>query len=151
MNKKYYWYAVYICALVIGCASSLYFGKPYVPDRYKNYIFPYENYEMAAYGDIALYEKVVKERQEQTPSHPDYFDLSIEIARLKNYTPAYYNAYRALHDLYKYNHFTMGDKVKRLMYSYLQVAIEKKDKRITEDDLKGYRTEFPDGLKMGTK
>ena len=148
MNKKYYWYAIYICALIIGCACSMYLQEPIIPKKYKNYVFPYKDYTMASYGDIALYEKVVKERQENTPSHPDYFDLSIEIARLKNYTPAYYNAYRALHDLYKYNHFTMGDKVKRLMYSYLQLAIEKKDNRITEDDLRNYQAAFPNGISI---
>ncbi len=149
VNKKYCWYAIYLCAYIIGCAISMHLQKPYIPERYKKYVFPYKDYTMALYGDIALYEKVVKERQEKTPSHPDYFDLSIDIARLKNYTPAYYNAYRALNDLYKYNHFMMGDKVKRLMYSYLQLAIEKKDKRITEEDLKGYRTNFPDGIIIG--
>ena len=148
VNNKYCWYTIYFCALIIGCVSSMYIRKPIIPERYKNYVFPYKDYTMASYGDIALYEKVVKERQENTPSHPDYFDLSIEIARLKDYPPAYYNAYRALRDLYEYNHFTMGDKVKRLMYAYLQLAIERNDKRITKADLVNYRNEFPNGIKI---
>ena len=150
INKKYCWYATYLCALIIGCVISMNLQEPDIPRKYKNYIFPYKKYVEAVYGNIALYEIVVKERQEKTPSHPDYFDLSIDIARLKNYTPAYYNAYRALNDLYKYNHFTMGDKVKKLMYSYLQLAIEKKDQRVTEDDLNRYRLEFPNGIITGT-
>ena len=143
VNKKYCWYTIYLCALIIGCISSMYRQKTVIPEKYKKYVFPYKAYTMALYGDTTLYEKVVKERQEKTPSHPDYFDLSIKIARSENYTPAYYNAYCALNDLYKYNHFTMGDKVKRLMYSYLQLAIDNKDHRVTKVDLKNYQQEFP--------
>ena len=146
INNKYSWYAIYLCAFIIGCAISMHLQKPYIPERYKKYVFPYRDYTKAIYGDIASYEEIVKERQVKTPSHPDYFDLSLRIARLKNYTPAYYNAYRALNDLYKYNHFTMGAKVKKLTYSYLQLAIEKKDQRVTEDDLKRYQLEFPNGI-----
>ena len=145
MNKKHWWYIIYAVALVIGIVCSARQQKAVVPERYKKYIFPYHDYTMAIYGDIPLYEKVVKERQEETPSHPDYFDLSIEVARRTDYAPTYYNAYRALSDLYEYNHFEMGDKVKRLMYGYLQLAIEKEDKRVTEKDLKGFYSAFPDG------
>ena len=147
VNKKYCWYTIYLCALITGCTCSMYRQKNVIPEKYKKYVFPYKDYTMALYGDTALYEKVVKERQEKTPSHPDYFDLSINIARLENYTPAYYNAYRALNDLYKYNHLTMGDKVKRLMYSYLQLAIDNKDHRVTKVDLKNYQQEFPKRIK----
>jgi len=142
MNKKHLWYIVYLVALVVGFVWSAQSQKPVVPEKYKNYVFPYHDYTMAMYGDIPLYEKVVKERQEKTPSHPDYFDLSIEVARRTGYAPAYYNAYRALRDLYEYNHFEMGDNVKRLMYGYLQLAIEKEDKRITEKDLKDFNSAY---------
>ena len=143
--SKTHWIVAYIGALVIGCACRIYTKKPEIPKKYNNYVFPYHDYTMASYGDTALYEKVVRERRAKTPSHPDYLDLSIRIAGKYGYTPGYYNAYLAIHDLYKYNHFQMGDKVKRLMYGYLQLAIEHKDKRVTDADLKGFHAAFPDG------
>ena len=42
----------------------------------------------------------------------------------------------------------MGDKVKRLMYSYLQLAIENNDNHVTKEDLKRYYNEFPKGLSI---
>lgn len=143
--SKTHWIVAYIGALVIGCACRIYTKKPDIPKKYSNYVFPYHDYTMAYYGDTALYEKVVRERRTKTPSHPDYLDLSIWMAGRYGHTSGYYNAYLALHDLYTYNHFQMGDKVKRLMYSYLQLAIEHKDKRVTDADLKGFYAAFPDG------
>ena len=145
MKKNNHWIIIFATAFVIGCACSIMMQKLVVLEKHNKYIFPYEDYTMASYGNITLYEKVVKERQEKTPSHPDYFDLSIEVGGCEDYVPSYYNAYRALRDLYDYNHFKMGEKVKRLMYGYLQLAIEKKDKRITKKDLKGFYSAFPDG------
>lgn len=145
MSKKSLWIITYLGALVIGCACRVYTEKPVVPEKYNNYVFPYHDYTMATYGDTALYEKVVRERRTKTPSHPDYFDLSIKMAGKYGHTSGYYNAYLALHDLYEYNHFQMGDKVKRLMYSYLQLAIEHKEKRVSEADLKGFHAAFPNG------
>ena len=42
----------------------------------------------------------------------------------------------------------MGDPVKRLMYSYLQLAIESKDTRVTKEDLKEYYYEFPNKISI---
>ena len=135
----------YIGAFLIGCVCRMYTKKPEVPPKYFNYVFPYDDYSAAQWGDTLKYEKVVKERRTKTPSHPDYLDLSILMVGQYGYKPGFYYAYLAIHDLYKYNHFKMGDKVQRLMYSYLQLAIEQKDKRITQEDLKGFYSAFPDG------
>lgn len=145
MSRKGLWIIAYIGALMIGFICGGYTNKPVVPKKYSNYVFPYHDYVMASYGDTILYKNVVRERKSKTPSHPDYLDLSILIATKYGHTSGYYNAYLALHDLYAYNHFHMGDKVKRLMYSYLQLAIEHKDKRVTDADLKGFHAAFPDG------
>ena len=146
MNKKYISYLVFICTPIIGfiCGFCLFESK--MDEKYYNYVYPYENYELAWYGDTVKYNIVVEERRTKTPSHPDYLDLSLIMACKYHYLPAYYNAYLALHDLYKYNHFEMGDDVKRLMYSYLQLAIESNDSRVTKDDVRNYRMAFPEGI-----
>lgn len=141
-NKKYIWIFTYLCFMMVGFLCGFFLYEPDSYKRLNNYIHPYHEYSYVDLtGDTTLYNKIVEDRRKKTPSHPDYFDLSISIAAKFDYAPGYYNAYLALHDLYKYNHFTMGKNVRRLMYSYLQLAIENKDSRVTEDDLRSYREE----------
>ena len=147
MNKKHNWLFVYLCIMATGFLCGFYIPEPDSYKKCNSYVHPYRDYSsVLTYGDTAKYHKIVEDRRTNTPSHPDYFDLSILIAAKFGYTPGYYNAYLALHDLYKYNHYTMGNNVKRLMYSYLQLAIVNKDQRVTEYDLRNYQTEFPDGI-----
>ena len=149
MKKKYTWLIEYLCVVFVGFLCGLFLYAPKVYKKYHNYVHPYADYASAVcFGDTVKYNNIVKERRIKTPSHPDYFDLSIKMAGKFGYTPAYYNAYLALHDLYEYNHFKMGDDVKRLMYSYLQLAIENKDSRITENDILNYQKEFPNGIAL---
>ena len=149
MNKKIIWTFACFCVAMIGFFCGFYLYKSDSHRKYDNYIHPYREYSSVLLcGDTVLYNNIVKERRIKTPSHPDYFDLSIKMAGKFGYTPAYYNAYLALHDLYEYNHFKMGDDVKRLMYSYLQLAIENKDCRITENDILNYQKEFPNGIAL---
>ncbi len=146
MNKKHVWLLAYFGIAMIGFLSGFYLYEPNSRNSSHNYIHPYREYSsVLTYGDTSTYNKIVKDRREKTPSHPDYFDLSVLIAAKFGYTAGYYNAYLALRDLYKYNHFTMGDNVKRLMFGYLQLAIDNKDPHITPNDLKSYQTEFPEG------
>ena len=135
-----------ICTTIIGIICGFYLSDSKMDKKYYNYVHPYKDYYRAMWGDTIMYKRIVEERRTKTPSHPDFLDLSIMIAAEYGYLPAYYNAYLALHDLYKYNHFEMSDNVKCLMYSYLQLAIESNDSRITNDDLKCYHAEFPDGI-----
>jgi hypothetical protein len=110
-------------------------------------VHPYNDYSwVSTCGDTVLYKKIVAERMARTPSHPDYLDLSIKMAGKFGYTPAYYNSYIAIDNLYEYNNLRMGDKVKRLMYSYLQLAIDNNDNHVTKEDLKRYYNEYPKGL-----
>ena len=143
INRSLFYCGVVIISFVLGFC----FSESKVDKKYSNYIHPYSDYSTAySFGDTVKYNKIVEERRSKTPSHPDYFDLSVMMAAEYGYLPAYYNTYLALHDLYKYNHFEMSDNVKCLMYSYLQLAIESNDSRITNDDLKCYHAEFPDGI-----
>ena len=142
---------IVICLFITiaGFVCGYYIYRPDV-DMSKKYVHPYKDYSWASTcGDTVLYKKIVAERMERTPSHPDYLDLSIKMASKFGYTPAYYNAYIAIDNLYKYNNLRMGDKVKRLMYSYLQLAIEHNDNHVTKEDLKRYYNEYPEGLSIG--
>ena len=141
---------IVICLFITaaGFICGYYIYKPDV-DKSKNYLHPYKDYSwVSTCGDTVLYKKIVAERMERTPSHPDYLDLSIKMAGVFGYTPAYYNAYMAIDNLYKYNNLRMGDKVKRLMYSYLQLAIENNDNHVTKEDLKRNYNEYPKGLSI---
>lgn len=141
---------IVICLFITiaGFLCGYYIYRPDV-DESKNYIHPYNDYSRVSMsGDTVLYKKIVTERMEKTPSHPDYLDLSIKMAGMTGYTPAYYNTYIAIDNLYKYNNLKMGDEVKRLMYSYLQLAIDHNDNHVTKDDLKRYYNEYPDGLSI---
>ena len=147
MSKKRFYNLACLLVPIIGfvCGFCLFESK--MDKKYYNYVYPYEEYSSAmSFGDTVSYNNVVAERREKTPSHPDYFDLSVIIAGSFDYRLGYYNAYLALHDLYKYNHFKMGEDVKRLMYGYLQLAIESRDYRVTGDDIKAYHSVFPNGL-----
>lgn len=137
----------YCGVVIISFVLGFCFSESKMDKKYSNYVHPYHDYSIVyCYGDTVKYNKIVEERRIKTPSHPDFFDLSVMMAAEYGYLPAYYNAYLALHDLYKYNHFEMSDNVKCLMYSYLQLAIESNDSRITSDDLKNYYVEYPKGL-----
>lgn len=149
MNRHYIEIFISICIAVAGFLCGFFFYEPIASNRYSKFVHPYNDYSsVMAFGDTALYNKIVKERRTLTPSHPDYLDLSISIACRYKYTPGYYNAYLAINDLYGYNNFKMGKNVKRLMYSYLQLAIQCKDNRITTDDLDCYYAEYPQGIEI---
>lgn len=150
MNKIFLQIVICLFITMAGFFCGYYIYKPHDAKNGKNYLHPYDDYSAAStWGDTVLYKKIVAERMERTPSHPDFLDLSIDMARKFGYTPAYYNAYIAINNLYKYNNLRMGDKVKRLMYSYLQLAIEHNDNHVTKEDLKRYYNEYPEGLSIG--
>ena len=65
---------VVIISFILGFCFS---GKK-MDKKYSNYIHPYDNYSTVyCYGDTVKYNKIVEERRSKTPSHPDYFDLSV--------------------------------------------------------------------------
>lgn len=149
MSKKFV--KVIICLLVIiaGFICGLYISNLGVDKKKEIYVHTYDDYcRTSTYGDTILYKKIVEERMSRTPSHPNFLDLSIKMAGRFYYIPGYYNAYVAINDLYRNNNLEMGDNVKHLMYSYLQLAIENKDNRITKKDLSNYYNEFPEGISI---
>lgn len=142
-------YRIFICLCIAttGFLLGFYLPIPLADKKYTFYTHPYRDYgDVAGWGDTVKYNQIVYNRMINTPSHPDYLDLSVIMATKFKYTPAYYNAYLAINNLYKYNHFCMGVHVKRLMYSYLQLAIDHHDKRVSDDELREYHTEYPDGI-----
>ena len=149
MSKQFAGIIVYIFITIVGFFCGCYISDHGVNKKKDNYVHPYADYSRAVtFGDTILYKKIVEDRMAKTPSHPNFLDLSIEMVGRFNYTPGYYNAYIAINNLYKYNNLEMGDNVKRLMYSYLQLAIESKDMRVTNEDLKEYNNEFPDKISI---
>lgn len=149
MSKKLARFIVYIFITIVGYFCGSYISDHDVNRKKNNYVHPYADYSRAvSFGDTILYKKIVEDRMAKTPSHPNFLDLSIRMAGRFNYTPGYYNAYIAINNLYKYNNLEMGDNVKRLMYSYLQLAIENNDNRIAKEDLDNYYHEYPKGISI---
>ena len=149
MSKQFAGIIVYLLIAIAGFVCGYYISDHDVNRNKENYVHPYADYSRAAtFGDTILYKKIVEDRMAKTPSHPNFLDLSIRMAGRFNYTPGYYNAYIAINNLYKYNNLEMGDNVKRLMYSYLQLAIENNDNRIAKEDLDNYYHEYPKGISI---
>lgn len=149
MSKKLARFIVYIFITIVGYFCGSYISDYDVNRKKDKYVHPYADYSRAvSFGDTILYKKIVEDRMAKTPSHPNFLDLSIRIAGRFNYTPGYYNAYIAINNLYKYNNLEMGDNVKRLMYSYLQLAIENNDNHIAKEDLDNYYHEYPKGISI---
>ena len=149
MNKQFAGIIVYILITIVGFVCGYYISDHDVNRNKENYVHPYADYSRAAtFGDTILYKKILENRMTKTPSHPNFLDLSIEMVGRFNYTPGYYNIYIAIKNLYNNNDLKMGDPVKRLMYSYLQLAIESKDTRVTKEDLKEYYYEFPNKISI---
>lgn len=149
MNKQFAGIIVYILITIVGFVCGYYISDHDVNRNKENYVHPYADYSRAAtFGDTILYKKILEDRMTKTPSHPNFLDLSIEMVGRFNYTPGYYNIYIAIKNLYNNNDLKMGDPVKRLMYSYLQLAIESKDTRVTKEDLKEYYYEFPNKISI---
>lgn len=149
MSKRFARFTVYLLIPIVGFVCGYYISDHDVNRNKENYVHPYADYSRAVtFGDTILYKKIVEDRMAKTPSHPNFLDLSIRMVERFNYTPGYYNAYIAINNLYKYNNLEMGDHVKRLMYSYLQLAIESKDTRVTKEDLEEYYYEFPNKISI---
>ena len=149
MNKQFAGIIVYILITIVGFVCGYYISDHDVNRNKENYVHPYADYSRAAiFGDTILYKKILEDRMTKTPSHPNFLDLSIEMVGRFNYTPGYYNIYIAIKNLYNNNDLKMGDPVKRLMYSYLQLAIESKDTRVTKEDLEEYYYEFPNKISI---
>lgn len=149
MSKQFAGIIIYIFITIVGFFCGSYISDHSVNRKKENYVHPYADYSRAVtFGDTILYKKIVEDRMAKTPSHPNFLDLSIEMIGRFNYTPGYYNAYIAINNLYKYNNLEMGDHVKRLMYSYLQLAIENNDNRIAKEDLDNYYHEYPKGISI---
>ena len=149
MSKRFARFTVYLLIPIVGFVCGYYISDHDVNRNKENYVHPYADYSRAAtFGDTILYKKILEDRMTKTPSHPNFLDLSIEMVGRFNYTPGYYNIYIAIKNLYNNNDLKMGDPVKRLMYSYLQLAIESKDTRVTKEDLKEYYYEFPNKISI---
>lgn len=147
MSKKFTKTMICIFITIVGFFCGCYISDHGVNKKKDNYVHPYDDYSRASLvGDTILYKKIVEDRMAKTPSHPDFLDLSIKMVGKFNYTPGYYNIYIAIKDLYNNNNLEMGNNVKRLMYSYLQLAIESNDYRITKKDMSDYHHEFPEGI-----
>ena len=152
MSKQFARIIVYIFITIAGSFCGCYISDHGVNKKKDNYVHPYDDYSRASLvGDTILYKKIVVDRMAKTPSHPDFLDLSIKMVGKFNYTPGYYNIYIAIKYLYNNNNLEMGNNVKRMMYSYLQLAIESKDYRITKKDLTNYYSEYPEGISINKR
>ena len=79
-------------------------------------------------GDVETYLRVVDSIRTHTPSHPDYFEFSLQMAHKYNYLPANYDVYRALVDVHELNGLTIASPADSLAQIYLQRYKKRKRK-----------------------
>lgn len=132
-STKFIYMLCVIAGIICGYAFMSYYRNCSSEPSERFYIASPEELSIARYGNIKVYNKIRDSIRKYNPECPDYIQIAYKLANTYNYTPANYDIYLGLKEMFELNGIDMDMRTDSMAKFFLMRGAERGDKRAIEE------------------